>query len=88
LPLELERSYPKLCKLPKKHWVQKHEDRPSFDQIVKTMQGEVAEEVMRKEEPAITVYSVENGGDGHREDGQSAGPHGDAGEEGLGHQRA
>ena len=37
----------------------------SFDQIVKTMQGEVAEEVMRKEEPAITVYSVEDdGGEG------------------------
>ena len=37
----------KLCKVLKKRWVQKHEDRPSFDQIVKTMQGEVAEEVMR-----------------------------------------
>jgi len=35
----------------------------SFDQIVKTMQGEVAEEVMRKEEPTITVYSVEDGGE-------------------------
>ena len=47
LPLELERSYPKLCKLPKKCWAQNPEDRPSFNQIVKTMQGEVAEEVMR-----------------------------------------
>jgi len=27
------------------------------------MQGEVAEEVMRKLEPAITVYSVEDGGE-------------------------
>ena len=63
MPLELERSYPKLCKLPKKRWVQKHDDRPSFDQIVKTMQGEVAEEVMRKEEPAITVYSIEDDGE-------------------------
>jgi len=40
------------------------------------MQGEVAEEVMRKEEPTITVYSIEDGGDGHCEDGQSAGTHG------------
>ena len=47
LPLEFERSYPKLCKLPKKCWAQNLEDRPSFNQIVKTMQGEVAEEVMR-----------------------------------------
>ena len=47
LPLELERRYPKLCKLTKKRWAQNPEDRPSFDQIVKTMQGEVAEEVMR-----------------------------------------
>ena len=42
------------------------------------MQGEVAEEVMRKEEPAITVYSVEDdggGGDGHYEYGQSAAVH-------------
>ena len=46
-PLELERSYPKLCKLPKKCWAQNPEDRPSFNQIVKTMQGEVEEEVMR-----------------------------------------
>jgi len=63
LLLELERSYPKLCKLTKKRWAQNPEDRPSFDQIVKTMQGEVAEEVMRKEEPAITVYSVEEDGE-------------------------
>ena len=59
MPLEFERSYPKLCKLLKRCWAQKKEDRPSFDQIVKTMQGEVAEEVLRKEEPEIVVYSVE-----------------------------
>jgi len=60
LPLEFERSYPKLCKLLKRCWAQKKEDRPSFDEIVKTMQGEVAEEVMRKDEPTITVYCVED----------------------------
>ena len=63
LPLEFERSYPKLCELLKKCWAHTPEDRPSFDQIVKTMQGEVAEEEMRKEEPAITVYSVEDDGE-------------------------
>jgi len=59
LPLEFERSYPKLCKLLKKCWAHKQEDRPSFDDIVKTMQGEVADEVRGREEPTITVYSVE-----------------------------
>jgi hypothetical protein len=60
LPLEFERSYPKLCKLLKKCWAQKKEDRPSFDQIVKLMQGEVSDEVRRKKEPVITIYSVED----------------------------
>ena len=59
LPLEFERSYPKLCKLLKKCWAQKKQDRPSFDEIVRVMQGEVTEEVLRKEEQLITVYSVE-----------------------------
>ena len=39
LPLEFERSYPKLCKLLKRCWAQKKEDRPSFDEIVKTGRG-------------------------------------------------
>ena len=59
LQLEFERSYPKLCKLLKLCWAQKQEDRPSIDEIVKTMQEEVTEEVLRKDEPEITVYSVE-----------------------------
>jgi len=60
LPLEFEKSYPKVCKLLKNCWVQKKEDRPVFDKIVKTMPGEVTEEVLRKEEHAITVYSMED----------------------------
>jgi len=36
------------------------ENRPSFDEIVRVMQGEVTEEVLRKEEPLITVCSVED----------------------------
>ena len=59
LPVEFELSYPKLCKLLKRCWAPLKEDRPGFDEIVKTMQGEVAEEVMRKEEPVITIYKDE-----------------------------
>jgi len=59
LPLEFERSYPKLCKLLKRCWSQNKENRPSFDEIVWVMQGDVAEEVLRKEEPEITLYSEE-----------------------------
>jgi len=59
LPVEFEKSYPKLCKLLKRCWSQKKEKRPGFDEIVWVMQGDVADEVMRREEPEITVYSVE-----------------------------
>lgn len=36
------------------------EDRPSLDEIEKFMQGEVAEEVRPRDEPTITMYSVED----------------------------
>jgi len=60
LPLEFERSYPKLCKILKRCWAQKPEDRPSFDEVVRVMQGEVTEEVLLKEEPEVVVYSKED----------------------------
>ena len=60
LPVEFEKSYPKLCKLLKRCWSQKKEERPGFDEIVRVMQGDVADEVRREEEPEITVYSVED----------------------------
>jgi len=60
LPLEFDKSYPKLCKLLKRCWTQKPEDRPSFDNIVRVMQSEVADEVRGREEPVKTVYSVED----------------------------
>jgi len=82
LPLEFERIYPKLCKLLKKCWAQNPEDRPSFDLIVKTMQGEVAWEVMRKEEPVITVYSVEDDALYHERMGKEE-DFGDEGEDGT-----
>jgi len=60
LPLEFERSYPKVCKILKQCWAQQPEDRPSFDEIVKVMQGEVTDEVRREEEPIITIYKDES----------------------------
>ena len=60
LPLELERSYRKLCKLLKRCWAQKKEDRPSFDEIVKVLLGEVSDDVRRKEEPVLVMYSLED----------------------------
>ena len=59
LPLDFERNYPKMCKLIKRCWSQKKEERPGFDEIVRVMQGEVHDEVRRREEPEIVVYSLE-----------------------------
>ena len=60
LPLEFKRSFPKMCALIERCWSQKKEDRPKFDEIVRVMQGEVAEEVRRKAEPEIVVYNLED----------------------------
>ena len=59
LPLGFERSYPKLSLLIKRCWSQKKEERPGFDEIVKVMQGGIAAEVRRKEEPEIILYKEE-----------------------------
>ena len=59
MPVEFERSYPKLCQLLKRCWVPLKENRPSFDEIVRVMQGEVADEVRGREEPVIQLYSLE-----------------------------
>ena len=59
LPLEFEKAYPGMCKLIKRCWAPLKEDRPGFDEIVKVMLGEIADEVRRKEEPAIVVYGKE-----------------------------
>jgi hypothetical protein len=34
-------------------------ERPNFDQIVARLQGEIGDEVRRKEEPQIVLYSLE-----------------------------
>ena len=62
LPLEFEKAYPCMCKLIKRCWAPLKEDRPGFEEIVKVMQGEIADEVRRKEEPAIVVYEGEADG--------------------------
>ena len=60
LPLSFEKAYPCMCRLLKRCWAPLKEDRPGFDEIVKVMQGEVADEVRRKEEPEIVVYGLED----------------------------
>ena len=62
LPVEFERSYPKPCKLLKRCWAPLKENRPSFDEIVKEMQGEVTDDVRRKEELIITIYGLDISG--------------------------
>ena len=60
LPIEVTKNYPRLCTLIKRCWSQKMEERPGFDEIVRVMQGEVADEVRRRTEPIVEVYSQEN----------------------------
>jgi hypothetical protein len=50
LPLTLVKAYPKLHALIQE-W--------AFNQIVARLQGEIGDEIKRKEEPAITLYSTE-----------------------------
>ena len=59
LPVGIEKSYPQLCRLIKRCWSQKQEERPGFDEIVRVMQGEVADEVRRRDEPEIVVLGEE-----------------------------
>ena len=60
LPSAFNRGYPCLCALIERCWAPKKEDRPLFNEIVKVMQGEVADEVRKNKEPEIVVYSVED----------------------------
>jgi len=60
LPVGFEKQFPSMCRLIKRCWSQKKEDRPNFDEIVRIMQGEVHDEVRMKEEPEIVVYGEED----------------------------
>jgi serine/threonine protein kinase len=53
LPLAFEKAYPKLCALIKECWSQEKEKRPAFSDIVRRLNGGIAEEVRGREEPAI-----------------------------------
>jgi len=57
LPVTFIRAYGKLCELIYRCWSQVPEERPSFDEIVRLLQGEVGEEVKKKAEPEIVFLS-------------------------------
>ncbi|GMI29248.1 hypothetical protein TeGR_g3993, partial [Tetraparma gracilis] len=60
LPLSFVKAYPKLHALIQECWRVRRKERPNFDEIVKRLQGDIGDEIKRKEEPAITLYSTEN----------------------------
>ncbi|GMI38656.1 hypothetical protein TeGR_g5775 [Tetraparma gracilis] len=59
LPLAFVKSYPKLHELIQECWRVRRKERPTFDQIVTRLQGDIGDEIKRKEEPRIVVYSLE-----------------------------
>ena len=60
LPLTFKKAYTNLDALIERCWNQVPEERPSFDEIVRLMQGDIAEEIRRKDEPEITYLSKED----------------------------
>ncbi|GMI30069.1 hypothetical protein TeGR_g6473 [Tetraparma gracilis] len=60
LPLSFVKAYPKLHALIQECWRVRRKERPNFDQIVARLQGEVGDEIKRKEEPEIVMYSKED----------------------------
>ncbi|GMI54668.1 hypothetical protein TeGR_g1117 [Tetraparma gracilis] len=60
LPLNFVKAYPKLHTLIQECWKVRRKERPNFDQIVARLQGDIGDEIKRKEEPMITTYSLED----------------------------
>ena len=60
LPRTFQKAYPKLSQLVRDCWRPKSDDRPNFDNIVMRLQGEITDEVRKKEEPVITIMSKED----------------------------
>jgi hypothetical protein len=60
LPLSFVKAYPKLNALIQECWRVRRKERPNFDQIVARLQGDIGDEIKRKEEPIIVVYSKED----------------------------
>ncbi|GMI28514.1 hypothetical protein TeGR_g9793 [Tetraparma gracilis] len=60
LPLSFVKAYPKLHALIQECWRVRRKERPNFDQIVHRLQGDIGDEIKRKEEPQIELYSKED----------------------------
>ena len=60
LPVNFKKAYTRLDALIERCWSQVPEERPLFDEIVRLMQGDIAEEIRRKDEPEITYLSKED----------------------------
>ncbi|GMI38379.1 hypothetical protein TeGR_g13292 [Tetraparma gracilis] len=60
LPLAFVKAYPKLHTLIQECWRVRRKERPNFDQIVSRLQGDIGDEIKRKEEPQVTLYSKED----------------------------
>jgi hypothetical protein len=60
LPLAFVKAYPKLHALIQECWRVRRKERPNFDQIVSRLQGDIGDEIKRKEEPKIVLYSKED----------------------------
>jgi hypothetical protein len=54
------KAYPKLHALIQECWRVRRKERPNFDQIVYRLQHEIGDEIKRKEEPKIELYSKED----------------------------
>ncbi|GMI56624.1 hypothetical protein TeGR_g933, partial [Tetraparma gracilis] len=60
LPLNFVKAYPKLHALIQECWRVRRKERPNFDEIVKRLQGDIGDEIKRREEPKIELYSKED----------------------------
>ncbi|GMI22376.1 hypothetical protein TeGR_g11890 [Tetraparma gracilis] len=60
LPIAFVKAYPKLHTLIQECWRVRRKERPNFDQIVARLQGDIGDEIKRKEEPKIELYSKED----------------------------
>ncbi|GMI25561.1 hypothetical protein TeGR_g10462 [Tetraparma gracilis] len=60
LPVSFVKAYPKLHTLIQECWRVRRKERPNFDQIVSRLQGDIGDEIKRKEEPKIELYSKED----------------------------
>ncbi|GMI43239.1 hypothetical protein TeGR_g13293, partial [Tetraparma gracilis] len=53
-------AYPKLHTLIQECWRVRRKERPNFDQIVNRLQHDIGDEIKRREEPKIELYSKED----------------------------